>query len=415
MRSTAWVSVLWLCLACGDDTSDAPKAPPSPTGSTPSGSGTPTSTPPSGAPATSTPATSSSGTPATTPGSSGTPPSSTPSSGSTPTPSATAPDAGPPRPDAGLALNECGLKTGWAGDEYCIKPPPPDKGFQIHIGPSNYANPEAEYLVTPGKDEVSTLTATSGNTSDIHYYYRQYRMRPGSHHVIISTGGVGGRRLGGTQNLAKDNPNNGMIPPENQGVGLPLPARSTVSVNMHYYNGTEKPILKEVWVNFWYKPPAEVKEPANEVFSITGVTAATAGSHVIVGASCPITQAGRILSLYGHRHYNNVRFSAWRVRGGQKALILDDYDATHPGVLEFNSLTKNPEPMEGLRSLAGWSGILDLMPGDKIDFECEIFNKTNKNFTGANEAQDDEMCILVGDSVGAKIPLACSALPARRL
>jgi hypothetical protein len=324
-------------------------------------------------------------------------------------------DAGTPSADAGLALNECGLKTGWAGDEYCIKPPPPDQGFQVHIGPSNYENPETQYLVMPGKDEVSTLSTTSTNTSDVHYYYRQYRMRPGSHHVILSTGGVGGRRLGGTQNLAKDNPTNGMIPPENVGVGLPLSARSNISVNIHYYNGTEKPILKEVWVNFWYKQPGEVKEPANEVFSMTGVSAATAGSHVVVGASCPITQAGRILSLYGHRHYNNVRFSAWRVRGSQKDLILDDYDAVHPGVLEYNSLTKNQPPMEGVRDLSGWSGILDLMPGDKIDFECEIINKTNKNFTGANEAQDDEMCILVGDSVGTRIPLGCSTMPARRL
>jgi hypothetical protein len=312
-------------------------------------------------------------------------------------------------------MNECGLKTGWAGDEYCIKPPPPDKGFQVHIGPSNYDNPEAQYFVAPGKDEVSTLTATSGNTSEVYYYYRQYRMRPGSHHVILSTGGIGGKRIGGTQNLAKDNPTNGVIPPENEGVGLSLPARSQISVNIHYWNGNTKPILKEVWVNFWYKDPATVKEPALEVFSMTGVTAATAGRHVAVGASCPITQAGRLLSVYGHRHYNNLRFTAWRVRGSKKDVIYDDYDAVHPGVLEFNSLVQNPAVVPGDSSLAGWNGILDLMPGDKLEFECEIFNKTNKNFTGQNEAQDDEMCILVGDSVGAKVPFACTTLPARSL
>jgi hypothetical protein len=314
-----------------------------------------------------------------------------------------------------LALDECGLKTGWAGDEYCIKPPPPDKGFQVHIGPSNYEKPEAQYLVAPNKDEVSTLSATSGNTTEVNYYYRQYRMRPGSHHVILSTGGIGGKRIGGTQNLAKDNPTNGVIPPENEDVGLPLAAHSQISVNVHYYNGTEKPILKEVWVNFWYKDPATVKEPALEVFSMTGVTAATAGKHVVVGASCPITQTGRLLSVYGHRHYNNMRFTAWRVRGSKKDMIYDDYDAVHPGVLEFNSLVQNQAPMAGVPALGGWSGILDLMPGDKVEFECEIFNKTNKNFVGLNEAQDDEMCILVGDSVGAKIPFGCTTLPARSL
>lgn len=314
-----------------------------------------------------------------------------------------------------LALDECGLNTGWAGDEYCIKPPPPDKGFQVHIGPSNYENPEPEYLVAPGMDEVSTITTTSTNTTAVNYYYRQYRMRPGSHHVILSTGGIGGKRIGGTQNLAKDNPTNGIIPPENEDVGLPLAAKSQISVNIHYWNGTMKPILKEVWVNFWYKDPASVKEPALEVFSMTGVTAATAGSHVIIGASCPITETGRLLTVYGHRHYNNVRFSAWRVRGAQRDMIYDDYDAQHPGVLEFNSLMQNQAPVAGIRGLGGWSGILDLMPGDKLDFECEIINKTTKNFTGANEANDDEMCILVGDSVGAKVPGFCTAAAARYL
>jgi hypothetical protein len=314
-----------------------------------------------------------------------------------------------------LAMDECGLDTGWEGDEYCILPPPPDKGFQIHIGPSDYDNPEPEYVMQPGTEDVVTMNATSGNTSDVFYYRRQYRMRPGSHHIIVSMGGgLGGRRLGGTQNLAKDNPT-GPTPPENEDVGLPLPAHSQLSVNMHYYNFGQKPILKEVWVNFWYKEPDSVKQPASEVFSFTGVNAAVAHSHVVVGASCPITEPGRILSLYGHRHYNNVRFTAWRVRGDQRDVLLEDFDAVHPAVLEFNSVTENPPYMPGMKRLGGWSGMLDLMPGDKLDFECEIINNTNKDFTGANEANDDEMCILIGDTVGTQIPGFCTPIPARNV
>jgi hypothetical protein len=312
-------------------------------------------------------------------------------------------------------MDECGLDTGWEGDEYCILPPPPDKGFQIHIGPSNYENPEPQYVMQPGTENVVTMSATSGNTTDIFYYRRQYRMRPGSHHVIVSSGGLlSSRRLGGTQNLAKDNPT-GPTPPENEEVGLPLAPHAPVSVNMHYYNFGTKPTLKEVWINFWYKDAASVKQPASEVFSMTGVSAAVAHSHVVVGATCPISQAGRILTLYGHRHYNNVRFTAWRVRGGQRDVLIDDYDATHPSVLEFNSLTQNTPYMPGMKRVSGWSGMLDVMPGDNIEFECEIVNNTNKNFTGANEANDDEMCILVGDSVGTQIPILCGELPARNV
>src|SRR5690348_8698098 len=39
------------------------------------------------------------------------------------------PPAMMPSSTDGLALDECGLDTGFAGDQYCIKPPPADKGF----------------------------------------------------------------------------------------------------------------------------------------------------------------------------------------------------------------------------------------------------------------------------------------------
>jgi hypothetical protein len=60
------------------------------------------------------------------------------SGGTVPTPTASKPTGGAP-----LAMGECGLDTDYDGDEYCILPPPPDQGFQLHIGPSNYDNPGA--------------------------------------------------------------------------------------------------------------------------------------------------------------------------------------------------------------------------------------------------------------------------------
>lgn len=309
-----------------------------------------------------------------------------------------------------LAMDECGLHTPYPGDEYCINPPPADKGFQFHIGPSDYNNPEPQYVLQPGEENVVTMDGTSGNKTDIYYYYRQYRMRPGSHHVILTSNG---RRIGGTQNLSKDNPDNGIIPPENADVGMPLAANSPISANMHFYNFGEKPIIRELWINYWYKDKSTVKRPATEVWSPTGVDAAVAHSHVVVGASCAVPADGRLLTLYGHRHMSNVRFSAWRVRGGMKDLILEDYDPMHPAVLEYNSLTTNPMPDPTSKTAGGWSGMLDLKAGDTIDFECEIVNKTDKNFYGANEADDDEMCIITGDAVDVTIPTFCTAAPSR--
>jgi hypothetical protein len=323
------------------------------------------------------------------------------------TPAMTAPAAGHM-----MAMDECGLHTQYAGDEYCILPPPADKGFQLHIGPSSYDKPEATYIMQPGQENVINLQATSGNDKDVVYYFRQYRMRPGSHHVILTSNS---KRIGGTQNLARDQPDYGIIAPENEDVGLPLAAHSPITANMHFYNFSDKPMMRELWVNYWYKDPAQVKETATGIFSMTGVTAAVAHSHVVVGATCSITGAGRVLTLAGHRHLNNVRFSAWLTSGGQKNLVFDDFDAEHPAEFEFNSVATNPQPDPVNKVAGGFTGILAVKAGDTFDFECEIVNATNKNFVGQNEAQDDEMCILTGDSVGATVSGGCTPIAARKL
>jgi hypothetical protein len=128
----------------------------------------------------------------------------------------------------------------------------------------------------------------------------------------------------------------------------------------------------------------------------------------LLQGTCPIAQSGRVLTLYGHRHANNLRFAAWRVRGSTEDLVLDDYNWEDPAVFEYSSVVTNTPPDPAMKTPGGWSGILDLMPGDKMRFECEIINQTTKTFVGLNEAKDDEMCILVGDSVETSVPSACA-------
>jgi hypothetical protein len=310
----------------------------------------------------------------------------------------------------GPALDECGLDTQFPGDEYCILPPPADKGFQVHLGPSNYDNPEPSFVMEPGTETTVQLSSTSGNDKDVYYYWRQYRMRPGSHHWIVT---ANGKRIGGTQNLVKDTPDRGIIAPENQGVGMPLAARAQLGHSLHYYNFTDKPMIKEVWMNVWYRDAKDVTEPALEMFSMLGMGIAP-GAHVIKHGACTVNGTGRLLTLYGHVHAHNKRFSAWRTRGGQKMLLHQAFDWVHPGVSEFSSLTMNPALDPNSEVDGGYSGVVDLKPGDVIDFECDIVNDTNNVFVGQNEAEDDEMCIMVGDSAGAQVPGFCTAtdLPA---
>jgi hypothetical protein len=323
--------------------------------------------------------------------------------------SATAGAAAQMTPPKGAVVSDCGLHTKWPGDEYCIKPPPADKGFQIHIGPTDYDNPEAKYVIQPGAETNEFFPATSGNTTDVFYFKREYRMRPGSHHLILTAGGsgFGGKRLGGSQNLARDNPENGVIPPEDQGVGMKLAANTALTVNLHYVNLTpDKPELKEAWVNIWYRDAKDVTEPAYEMYSFAPMNI-PAGEHALVHGECPITQSARILSHYGHRHANNLRFSTWRKRGSQQDLIYEDYDWEEPLTLEFSSLVTNTPPNPTNKVGGGWSGPLDLMAGDTVIFECDIVNMTDHTFVGMNEAENDEMCILIGDTVGSAVTANC--------
>jgi len=303
----------------------------------------------------------------------------------------------------------CGLNTGWPGDEYCILPPPADQGFQIHYGPSNYED-QAEvdtYLIQPGLDTTIYQPVTSGNTSDIFFYKRQYRMRKGSHHLIVSAGGSGslfglGRRLGGSQNVVKDNPQ-GEIPPENVGIGMQLAANSPLTINLHNYNPATEPLLREAWVNFWYVN-GPVTQEAKEMFLWAQGGTVQPGQTAVVHGTKAIDTDGRVLTMYGHRHSNNVRFSAWRVRDGVSELVYEDYNWEEPAVFEFNSLTTNPAPDPVGRVAGGHSGILDLKVGDSLEWECEVVNMHDFAISfGQNEAVDSEMCILVGDAIGPNL------------
>jgi hypothetical protein len=310
-------------------------------------------------------------------------------------------------PDHTAGENGCGLSTRWEGDELCIAPPPPEQGFQVHYGPSNYDDPNDfdKYLLDPGAETDIDVPMTAGNTNDIYFYKRQYRMRPGSHHLIVSTTGAGStlsaeRRLGGSQNVSKDNPS-GDIAPENVGIGMLLSANANLNLNLHHFNVGAEQILREAWVNFWYVDPASVTQEAKEMFLwATGPSLAPGESTVVLGRRA-IEQDGRVLTMYGHRHSNNVRFSAYRVRAGTRELVYEDYDWEEPAVFEFNSLTTNPAPDPVDKIAGAYSGVLDLRVGDSLEWECEIVNARSITISfGQNEAITSEMCILVGDTVG---------------
>jgi hypothetical protein len=329
------------------------------------------------------------------------------------------PAAGQGPTQAVLAMDECGLKTKYPGDEYCIKAPDKDKGWQLHVGPTDYDNPEAEYMLMAGQEITNNFTVTTTNEKKMFFYYRQFRMRPGSHHNIITVSGGGGpaggfdpaagldaaagHRIGTTNHLAEDNPKGNMIAPENKGVGIPLEAKATVNVSLHSINVTDKPILREVWANFWYRPESEVTDPVEELYQL-GDTSFEIAAHeekTLGPYTCDIMGDGRMLWFYGHRHANNLSFSVSRVRGEKKDLFYLGYNWEEPLVAEYASNVVNTMP-DPTRMIEGaWSGILDFKTGDKIEWECHVLNKTDGPIRFTNNTYTGEMCILDGELVGA--------------
>ena len=306
----------------------------------------------------------------------------------------------PPEGFKAKAMNECDLHTKWPGDEYCILPPPPDKGFQLHIGPSDYDNPDPMYLLEAGQENVRRYENESANDKDIKFYVRQYRMRPGAHHTIVRDKSTG-RRLSGSD-VNQDHPIDGIIAPENAGVGIPLAAHSPLSTDHHAINVTDKTILQEVWVNFWYVDPEKVTETTTLLYD-PGSVSTTVAPHedVVLGPyDCDIQAQGRLINMFGHVHANNVRFSAWRQRGDQRDLIYESYHWEDPLWLEFTSLAKNTpaDPMKALDG--GWTGMVDLQPGDKLSWECHEVNQQDSTLKFTNQTFKGWMCIIIGELVG---------------
>lgn len=306
----------------------------------------------------------------------------------------------PPEGFKAHAMDECDLNSGWPGDEYCILPPPPDKGFQLHLGPSSYENPEPTYVLEPGDEWVHNIQAISGNDKDIQFYVRQYRMRPGAHHTIVRDTSTG-RRLSGSD-VNQDHPIDGITAPENAGVGIPLTAHAPISTDHHAINITEDALLQEVWVNFWYVDPAKVTETTTLLYDPGSVTETIAphADQVMGPYECDIQQPGRLINMFGHVHANDVRFSAWRTRNGVSDLIYESYRWEEPLWLEYTSLAHNPTADAATMTDGGWTGILDLQPGDTLKWECHEVNQQDGTLYFVNKTYEGWMCIIIGELVG---------------
>jgi hypothetical protein len=344
--------------------------------------------------------------------------------------------------------------SGFLGDEYCILPPPPDKGVQIGVHPqgkqwfeqvsqgdmSGYTSASGQFVMPAGAEgEVNYITGATNPAAG--NYYRSYvRMRSGSHHMIVYHGpssaaqevwGPGGPQLGGqnrvpgAQRPDQNTPVTLEKPAEDAGLYSVFPAMPSVTYNMHHFNSTDQMILRENWTNLWW----ETEDATTELLPISGIDIGiivTPGQTVDLHNVYQISQPTRVVDLFGHRHVWTPNFSAWVERpGGETEIVYQSFDWFDQPTYRYDSIAQNPAPAPDARTDGAKSGQLVLQPGESLHFNCHIaFTDARAAAEGApmpaevgvlrfaNEAFTGEMCILFGTTAGVRVPtMARSASP----
>ncbi|HMI91552.1 MAG TPA: hypothetical protein VK509_09330, partial [Polyangiales bacterium] len=201
-----------------------------------------------------------------------------------------------------------------------------------------------------------------------------------------------------------------VIPPEEVGLGSRV-SSSGATFNLHHFNSTESPILRENWINVWYIPADQVTKTARGIVSMTSVNYPP-NMMLDNGGMFRASGETQILNLWGHHHAWTTRFHAWieRAAGGDDELIYDSYDWYDMPTFAYNSLVKNPDP--GIEGEDGaHSGPITLKAGDIIHFNCHIDTTAShaealgrevpsEPLEYGNQAYDAEMCILLGQQTG---------------
>jgi hypothetical protein len=331
--------------------------------------------------------------------------------------------------------------SGYAGDDFCILPPPAELGVQIHVGPEDYKNP-GTFALPPGSEENTMYYVNAPNPAD-HYYYRtNWRMRHGSHHMIITVsdsdradgwaadltssgsggfdlaGGAGGsRNFGGAQRPDQDRPQGTLeVPPENLGLGSLLKAKQQFSFNLHHINTSDKAVLREAWVNAWYMDEKDVTQKMQSL-SASGSpldVSIPARQRTVLTYKCDVQSDSRIITMNGHRHAHTDRFGVWvKKASGETISAYESFDWEDMPTYQYDSVSTNPKPDMAQKRDGASSGELKLGQGDQLYFLCDINNTLDVPLKFANEAIDGEMCILFGSYVGSASPCSAGATRVR--
>jgi hypothetical protein len=309
----------------------------------------------------------------------------------------------------------CTISSGFPNDDACITAPPAGEGFQVHVGPDDYTNmTEVNKFVLPaGMELTECYTVALPNTEDVFYQTTLVSGRSGTHHVIANYAAAGtptgeftlgcpGGALGTLPGAPTAYVPRARVAPEYADVGRRIPANSVGMFDMHYFNFTQEPLLREFWLNIYTMDEESVKREALQMRGYGGVTWSFSpiqpGTDMVYKYSHPITGNGFIMALLGHYHAHGVRFTMSITRSGMTTKVYETFDYNDPIIFNYNSITQNPPFADG--QAGATSGILEVMNGDVLNWECHVINDGTVPLRYTNQVNTGEMCNAWGHSVG---------------
>lgn len=323
------------------------------------------------------------------------------------------------------AASACDIHSGFPGDDACLPAPAPGTGIQIHIGPSDYTDTAevAKFTMQPGDESSECWSFHTPNDADVYYQSFELRGRPGTHHIIntmfkseVTEGAFTVCRdpgVGVSPDLVANLPGASKaymprfpVAPENAHLGQLVPAHTPAQADMHYFNLTEAPLLREFWLNLYTVPKDQVTVEPLQIRGMGGLSwtlnPIPPGTHQTYSYTCPIDTDGRIVSLLGHTHSHGIRETAWvRHASGDRQKVFEQFDYKNPQIFYYDTVAKNPDFQPNLPGAT--TGVLEVKAGDALDWECEVNNDGTTPLTYTNAVKTGEMCNIWGQSVGPLI------------
>jgi hypothetical protein len=329
----------------------------------------------------------------------------------------------------GAAL--CPAKTGYDGDSLQLCTPASEQeGVLLHYGATRPdgtldESQVAKYLLPPGGEMEECVYVRSTNTQEMYIDAYLGRLRPNSHHLIVtmldesaaegivlnepapcsqielfSSNWLLGSQdpqidvfvEGTTATSAKAKPGD----PE-FGLGQLIKPNQVMRIDAHYINPTDKPILREAWVYLRAVPKEKVVQTVDMVtFFQTAISVPPNSTGTVTSrGACKAPTDRHVALLTGHFHEYGKRFTIWWNKSdGTTEEVYNTFDWDTPGNGFYNYRVKNPT-IEAKGIWGARSGYIDMKAGESLSFECEFDNPSDQTVR-LGELGKDQMCNVFG-------------------